>query len=736
MILFIVSHATLPKVQAQANEDTCEVDIITDWLSNVMYPGQEAQFEANVTNTSSNKIDYSWFVEGPIIKDYDDSVKGSDYLKSTKNVGNYSLMNTTDFKKNSITFYWQVNKTEPMRTVSVHVSTSNGEVCNDSIQYIVDKGNDTDHQAEDFYAGSNHKSFGTGPNDNRVLREHLKWHQDNRCCTDYNGTLFLDFHDVLIEHFNAYRHTFDYDNITSWDPKDELPSRVHTDHEKREIGGIPYVPYLNQSLPEWFKNHANNDGPQKRYPIENECDPAMKNTSKVEDSLGDFNSNRSTLGCVLTSPFHDSVHMRIGQEIDIDQDGEVEDLGDMSDAVTAPKDPVFWMWHSYINEISKNRTAMEPSSIDKGFLIMDASMSSDTTKPQIVSQNPFRIQPFITELPKITEQERDLFGLVDVEAISVEFNEPVTGIKADSLVVNGSASTQVNGSGAGPYVFIGFEPPSIGSVNVKVLPENIIDLSGNNFAGDSWNYVLVNKESDMDLDGAKDDIEVDILLTDPQTNDTDSDTMPDGFEAISGCLDPLVDDRHLMDIAGNIVNNNSRDQDEDGISSIDEFRIGTDPCVTDQIQNESATINSFTELDDHPNESLISDSLIPNEEQSNESFTLEIKRIGGLSGENVKISYNSINKELVLVTDSNETSKQLSKTEESTASRALINSGFFDAQNSYPPTPNSTDYQEYTIIAALNGQINSVYFTTTSEDVPETIKNLPFYLASMLNMVI
>lgn len=55
--------------------------------------------------------------------------------------------------------------------------------------------------------------------------------------------------------------------------------------------------------------------------------------------------------------------------------------------------------------------------------------------------------------------------------------------------------------------------------------------------------------------------------TDPHNPDSDQDQMPDGWEANNG-LRPLLDDSR-------------EDVDADGLSNIDEYRIGTDPINSD-----------------------------------------------------------------------------------------------------------------------------------------------------------
>ncbi|HUR21734.1 MAG TPA: alkaline phosphatase family protein [Vicinamibacterales bacterium] len=75
--------------------------------------------------------------------------------------------------------------------------------------------------------------------------------------------------------------------------------------------------------------------------------------------------------------------------------------------------------------------------------------------------------------------------------INVTFNEPVTGVDAGDLLVNGLATTNVSGSGAGPYLFT-FPPPPTGAVAVAwAAGHAITDVSpnANAFAGGAWGYV-------------------------------------------------------------------------------------------------------------------------------------------------------------------------------------------------------------------------------------------------------
>jgi len=76
--------------------------------------------------------------------------------------------------------------------------------------------------------------------------------------------------------------------------------------------------------------------------------------------------------------------------------------------------------------------------------------------------------------------------------VTVLFSEPVTGVDASDLLVNGTPAQAMSGSGAGPYVFA-FPQPSTGLVQLAWAPgHGIRDLAvqPNDFAGGSWTCVL------------------------------------------------------------------------------------------------------------------------------------------------------------------------------------------------------------------------------------------------------
>jgi hypothetical protein len=80
----------------------------------------------------------------------------------------------------------------------------------------------------------------------------------------------------------------------------------------------------------------------------------------------------------------------------------------------------------------------------------------------------------------------------DLNQVVVTFAEPVTGVDASDLLINGTPATQVAGSSAGPYTFQ-FTQPATGAVEIVWAgASGITDLASppNAFAGGEWSYIL------------------------------------------------------------------------------------------------------------------------------------------------------------------------------------------------------------------------------------------------------
>jgi hypothetical protein len=770
-------------IQAQPTNSTCEVRIAGgggggSGSTNNMYPGQFVHFIANITQGVPQN--YTWTIEGPIIKDYDDNVYNSTYLTASLNIEPPTPMSTADFQKPDISFYWQPNKTDTIRTVSVLVQTVDGTKCQDSKDYTVTKNNDDINlQAEDFYVEQNHP-IGLAPDNRimtRVLSQHQQWHRDfpqlNALYAN-NGDLFFDFHRIYIAHFDAWRNLFGYAPIVAWDPSTPLPIGIDVNHTKRSVNDETN-PYLPLALSPWFRNQPGADGPEDRhitfvrsFPGQNQLPPGHplagsglqidffgpidpndpdigrfaylnghtlpmceeidypKNSSKyprVQDALNDFEPDQKLLGCALTDPFHDDRHGAVG--------------GDMASTASSPRDPIFWRFHKFIDNIAVQRF-FPPFPPSMGFAITAAGIA-DTIPPQIISQNPFRLYPFITSLPTISDKEKGLFGISGVPAISAQFNEPVTGVKASDFTINGSAATQVSGTGAGPYVFIGFKPPSIGPINVTLSSGNIIDIAGNKFEGSSWKYYLVKPNADRDRDGVQDTLEVNVLRTNPTVADSDGDSIPDGIEGTSKCLNPLVNDAEVMDMSMRLINKTGLDTDRDNKTNVQEFSSKSDPCLPQSQTSLSFTANRSTLVATASilqpglaNRSSGSSGMNTTENMTTIPFALVIKKTRGIAGTTGQLQFDSFTKEAISTINGTKSSRQVSDADEAIVKRILNDSGYFDSKSFYPSAPNSADYFEYTAIAILNGKLHAVYWTDTSEDVPNGIKNLPFILEYIL----
>ena len=487
--------------------------------SPLMNVGQQVEFTANVSGGGGDS--FQWTVEGDIVKDYSET---------TNRPWSTMAMAPGDFQQKTISFYWKplANQKHPNnagpqpRKVSVNVTEGNS-TCNAERTINVERNNtDITKQAEDFFT-SNHSR--------RTLTEHTAWHVRFRFDrASQGGALFFDFHNQYISRFNSWRAEFGYPSVGIWDPATPLPTGIDIDHSPRP-GTTTAAAH---GKPSWFTIPGGTTGRPRNGWV---CD-----TGAGQTRLADFPANQKLLGCATESPWHNSIHVALG--------------GDMRRPSRAPRDPIFWRWHNFVDTISQDRRGLTP--------------------PTLVYQSPFRLFHFITELP----------------SVSITFSEPVTGVTADDLMVNGATAFSVTGSGEGPYVFTGFPDPGFGPVIVEVAPGGIMDLNGELFEGETWEHTLIDSTPDDDADGVSNGEEVDTHLTDPTNPDTDDDGLPDGFEIDNACLDPLVDQANPHDMAGNPLPGNA-DTDNDGLTDLEEFFLGSDPCSFTFVPGQGAVRPGF-----------------------------------------------------------------------------------------------------------------------------------------------
>ncbi len=83
-------------------------------------------------------------------------------------------------------------------------------------------------------------------------------------------------------------------------------------------------------------------------------------------------------------------------------------------------------------------------------------------------------------------------SVASLTSVSITFSEPVTGVSASDIGVNGSPVTSVTGSGAGPYVF-SFPQPPAGGVSIGWdVDQSIGGLGTGEFVTPAgWSYTLV-----------------------------------------------------------------------------------------------------------------------------------------------------------------------------------------------------------------------------------------------------
>lgn len=571
----------------------------------VMNVGELAVYTANVTG-GGQPVTYQWSVSGNIIRDYQESTSAPWAVYP---------MTPADYQQQTIQFYWKPDPSQihPLnggpvnRTVSVQVNAG-GATCSAQVVVSVERNStNINRQAEDFYT-NNHRGAG---NRGRVRNDHSAWHQEwVPGVPNYGSTLF-DFHREFVDRFNNWRQEFGYPPVVPWDPGTPLPVGPDVNHSGRNAN------YQLTPRPSWFTlaggggNRPNNG---------TACD-----TVAGQNDLMDF-PDRNALGCAVNMPMHSNVHNRIG--------------GDMATTAGAPRDPIFWRWHDYMDLISQewlagggSGSAMLAIPTEEQRLVADEAATMNIVAanhehhkaqrvmlaqadeahdghdeqaheahaaprhqhhrppaatagpnvtllteeqpdsvvkhrgraargPRIIYESPFRVRPFVTELPSVT----------------VKFSVPVFGLTADALSVNGSPATQVTGSGAGPYVFSGFEVPADAEVlTVRFNGRKVRDAESNRGGNRSWRYWVVKGGEDRDHDGLDDAAEVREYFTNPRLRDTDGDGMPDGFEANSTCLNPFEDERAPHDMSGNTLPGKD-DQDDDGLTDLEEYYLGSDPC--------------------------------------------------------------------------------------------------------------------------------------------------------------
>jgi hypothetical protein len=261
-----------------------------------------------------------WTISDPKIKDYNETLPGE---FTTSN------LTTQDYQKPSISFYWKDIGNKNV-TVSVKARINNQlKDCGDSRTFVVERNsNDINRQAEDFYI-FNHNAT--------VLNKHFKWHAEEHpifrvCEARPAGESFFVFHKGIISTFDSWRKTFGYENIKAWDPATDLPQGIDGYDVNR------FSLYQHQLIPSYLTVQGGNT-----FSLCSAARSSPEGYNYNITKLSDF-ANASDLANELEASWHGLLHVRIG--------GRTPDgfPGDMAAFNLAPKDPVFWGWHKYLDE--------------------------------------------------------------------------------------------------------------------------------------------------------------------------------------------------------------------------------------------------------------------------------------------------------------------------------------------------------------------------------------------------
>ncbi len=163
---------------------------------------------------------------------------------------------------------------------------------------------------------------------NTLLWAHAGWHWDYARLTepefsaddgDRYGDAFIIYHRHLIEDYEDWRNRTGQPPLVAWDPMEPIPERFAYDVEwpcAPRTSEDPQVP-----LPTWMTREGGEE----------------------ESPFWGYTSL-----CAFTSL------NRLGKAMDVDYHGRVhEDVGgDMDSHMASLRDPVFWAWHKYLDDIA------------------------------------------------------------------------------------------------------------------------------------------------------------------------------------------------------------------------------------------------------------------------------------------------------------------------------------------------------------------------------------------------
>ena len=467
-----------------------------------------------------------------------------------KQVGAFECKPTSTFWKNPGTF--AVSAEVEGKTQDEIVFT-----CSGSVNVTVERNTtDPDRQADDFYTSCCQYSEEPGIRKEEVVASHLDWHIGPGALPKFPGDDWFSFHQIMVKNYEDWRAFFGFDPLPSWDggvpfPRaaDELEPSSTGNYTMADTARLTRAPHCppdqspgpNCTPPTWFTPAG---GTAAR----------LNNTAQLcwsfflvnpippgQTKLADFPDSRA-LGCVLSESFHREVHRLVS--------------GSMA-GQDSPKDPMFWRFHKYLMGVGPTAFRLpQPVAPGNTSLVSPAAAAGPTSGLfdswiAVKAQGP----PGLSAIYPTPDMP-----VAYLNYVSVAFWEPVTGVVAGDLRVNGSPATAMTGSGRGPYVFTGYAVPPIGPVTVQLVAGNIRDTASNPYPGNTWPLEIA---VDSDADGWPDPHDNCPANANPLQENDDAHhlfTKP-GFE-----FDEMGDHHgNICDNCPTVGNHDQADTDGDGI---------------------------------------------------------------------------------------------------------------------------------------------------------------------------
>jgi len=200
-------------------------------------------------------------------------------------------------------------------------------------------------------------------------------------------------------------------------------------------------------------------------------DPSMSKTDLVGLVIGNIVSHEigHTIGCWHTELFNAS------QDSIMDTGGNLLARAEVgNDLMAGTSDDTNNMFltdeYDFFEQVA---FGLEPTDLRVSFALSTGARVPDTTPPSIFSTSP----PRDAQLGSLT-------------SITLILTEPVTGMTAGAIRINGQPATSLSGDSSGPYLFGGFSSVGFGTVTVQFVGAGVTDAADLAIPDDAWNYVV------------------------------------------------------------------------------------------------------------------------------------------------------------------------------------------------------------------------------------------------------